>query len=408
MLVSQVLGVVPQPLITWWLVLLLLVELLLKIGINPAHQLSIVESHDVYEDISERQRNSALLVASLVIAGLAIILREQSNQLAQQVELFAGAFGLLLIAAFAHELSQTYRVYLTFQELALEYGLLLLVYGLFLLVQEFVPAAADTTFVVFIIVFLFRFASVRGELKAHKLEFENSDYKTRPEFLQEKVGFRLTRTSVLEFLRSIPGTIGILLLMSTVYGIQLFIAGSVEFGAAFTAIERSPELLYFSFNPWLHSTHNHIFQNALLFVLFGAWTERKIGTERFVTGVVIIGYTTNIAPRLLGIGGFGLGASGITNALEAYFLLFQIVAMQKAFTDEPLQYQKVSKHFILFFIALIFVLKSIAEFFGFLTPEPGVAAGGHFIGVLLGFAWYTNRSLGLTDRVPIPGLSLFR
>jgi hypothetical protein len=150
--VWEALSVVPQPLITWWLVVLLLIELLAKIGLNPVHQLSIVESHDVYEDISKRQRNSALLVASLVIAGLAIILREQNNQLAQQVELFAGAFGLLLIAAFAHELSQTYRVYLTFQELALEYGLLLLVYGLFLLVQEFVPDAADATLAVFIIV----------------------------------------------------------------------------------------------------------------------------------------------------------------------------------------------------------------------------------------------------------------
>lgn len=151
----------------WFLIVLFVLEAIAKIYLNRNHQFGIVEDHDLYDQISQDQRGTALATASLVFAGLAIILSENPGQYVQQIEIFVVAFGMLLIAAFAHELTLTYRIVLTLQEMALEYGLLFIVYGLFLMVSEFVPSASMVALVVFIGVFVFRFVSVKGELEAH-------------------------------------------------------------------------------------------------------------------------------------------------------------------------------------------------------------------------------------------------
>lgn len=151
----------------WFMLILFAIEAGAKIYLNKEHQFGIVEDHDLYDEISQDQRGTALAVASLVFAGLAIILSENPGQFISQIEVFAAAFGLLLIAAFAHELTLTYRIVLTLQEMALEYGLLFVVYGLFLLIYDLVPGAAPVMFVVFVVVLLFRLYSVKGELEAH-------------------------------------------------------------------------------------------------------------------------------------------------------------------------------------------------------------------------------------------------
>lgn len=157
-------------LLQWFLLGLFIVETAAKIYLNKEHQLGIVEDHGLYDEISQDQRGTALATASLVFAGLAIILSENPGQFIPQIEVFAAAFGLLLIAAFAHELTLTYRVVLTLQEMALEYGLLFLVYGLFLLISDLVPEAKPVTLIVFLVVLFFRFVSVKGELEAHRNE----------------------------------------------------------------------------------------------------------------------------------------------------------------------------------------------------------------------------------------------
>jgi hypothetical protein len=154
----------------WFILILFMIELGLKIGLNKSHQFGIVEDHTTYNKISKDQRGTALAVASLVFAGLAIVLTSDPKQFVEVIELFAVAFGFLLIAAFAHELTLTYRVVLTFQEMSLEYGLLLMVYGLFLLIAELVPEAQPVMMIVFIAVLVFRFVSVKGELEAHYIE----------------------------------------------------------------------------------------------------------------------------------------------------------------------------------------------------------------------------------------------
>ncbi|WP_241430503.1 hypothetical protein [Natrinema limicola] len=141
-----------------------------KLYLNWNHQFGIVEDHSLYDEISQDQRGTALAVASLVFAGLAIILSDSPGQHVLQIEIFVAAFGMLLIAAFAHELTLTYRIVLTLQEMALEYGLMLMVWGIFLLIYELTPGTGLVLAVVSLAVFLFRFASLKGELEAHANE----------------------------------------------------------------------------------------------------------------------------------------------------------------------------------------------------------------------------------------------
>jgi len=151
----------------WFLIILFVFEAGTKIYLNRDHQFGIVEDHDLYDQISQDQRGTALATASLVFAGLAIILSENPGRYVEQIEIFVVAFGMLLIAAFAHELTLTYRIVLTLQEMALEYGLLFIVYGLFLLVSEFVPSASIIALVVFFAVLVVRLLSLKGEIEAH-------------------------------------------------------------------------------------------------------------------------------------------------------------------------------------------------------------------------------------------------
>lgn len=157
-------------LIQWFLVLLFFLEAAAKVYLNREHQLSIVDDHALYDKISKDQRGTALTIAGLVFAGLTLLMSNNPSQFVTQLEVFIVGFGFLLVAVFAHELTLTYRFILTIQEMALEYGILMLVYGLLLLVRELVPEATSVIIVVFGAVLVIRFWSVFGELEGHRNE----------------------------------------------------------------------------------------------------------------------------------------------------------------------------------------------------------------------------------------------
>lgn len=154
----------------WVLLFLFFVELTAKIGLNQENLFSIVRNHETFDEISRDQRGTALLVAGLVFAGLTLILSNSPTQYTSQIENFIISLGLLLIAAFAHELTLTYRIVLTMQEMALEYGLLFVLFALSTVIFEFVPDATIVTASVLGCVLIFRFVSVIGELEAHYQE----------------------------------------------------------------------------------------------------------------------------------------------------------------------------------------------------------------------------------------------
>ena len=152
----------------WFLLILFLIELVWKFSLNWEHQVETVRDQSTYDEISQRQRGTALSVASLVFAGIALLLSQDAQNYVEEIEVFVVAFGFLLTAALSHELTLTRRVILTIQEMSLEYGLLMLSFGVFLLIRNVVEDASMVALGVFTVVMIIRFASTPGELQAHR------------------------------------------------------------------------------------------------------------------------------------------------------------------------------------------------------------------------------------------------
>lgn len=193
-----------------------------------------------------------------------------------------------------------------------------------------------------------------------------------------------------------PATVAVLILMGSVYLGQLYLAGSTTSEAAFTVIPELPTPMYVMLSPWLHSSHIHILENTLAFALLGGWTERQVGSTQFTFGILAAGYLTNLVPALVGFGGFGVGASGITNTLWGLFTLTQIYLYHRIVQMDPINYWRALYRLSLFTFGLLFVLQSTGEFMGYLTPPPGSATGVHLLGVVLGLVWFLYRRASLS------------
>ena len=50
------------------------------------------------------------------------------------------------------------------------------------------------------------------------------------------------------------------------------------------------------------------------------------------------------------------------------------------------------RHFGSAIVGLLFILRSIAEFVGYIDPAPGTATGTHVLGVTFGLAWFLYRT----------------
>jgi len=200
--------------------------------------------------------------------------------------------------------------------------------------------------------------------------------------------------------RSRPATSSFLALMAGVYLGQLALAGSLSSEAAFTVIDGLHRFVYTLLNPWLHSYHLHILQNAVILGLLGWWAEGTVGSNSFTIAVILSGYTTNLAPYLVGLGGLGVGASGITNMLWAFFLASQLLGYVHAMAAEQGSKRQAMIHLGWVFVALIFVVKTVAEFVGYSPAPDNAAVGAHLVGVLLGFCWFILRHTDLTTRIP--------
>lgn len=186
-------------------------------------------------------------------------------------------------------------------------------------------------------------------------------------------------------------TLAILGVMVVVYAGQLVLAGNLTSGAAYQVATSLSTEAYILFTPWLHSTHRHLVENAIVFALLGAWTEPRVNSFKFGVIAVATGYMTNLAPAVFGFGGFGLGASGITNALWANFTAVQLSQVNGAMQTEPFEWRRVLGHLGLSFVGLVFVLKSISEFVGYTEPLAGSATGAHLLGVVIGGVWFIYR-----------------
>lgn len=300
----------------WALVILLILfisELVYKMYVNWGHQTGIVEDQSGYFDISADQRGTALFVASMVFAGLSIIFSNQPQQFTRAIEVFIMAFGLLLIATFSHQLTGTYRAVLTIQEMALEYGLLVLVLGLFLIIHQVVPGATDAVAGVFAWVFLIRFASVKGELEAHRGQsFNTSGWFERRQLTLVLIAFYWFW-----------------------YWIQMTIFGAYGLGTAewwfyfsngsfWPGITISPGILLSTVSHNMESAL-HLIGNSVALFAIGGFSEPYIRRRGYLTIVLGLGFLSIIVANAFSIL-FGTewalaGASGGILALLSYITL---------------------------------------------------------------------------------------
>lgn len=191
--------------------------------------------------------------------------------------------------------------------------------------------------------------------------------------------------------RDYSATLTVAAILIIAYLGQLAVAGSLHPEAAFLAVRALPDVGYLILNPWIHSFHQHLVENLAIFVLLSGWAERRVNSAYLAVAIIVAGYSTNLVPAVVGFGGRGVGASGITNALWAYFTGTQLACFSSAMNDNSPDFRTAILHLAFFGVGLVFVLQTLAEFLGYIPVTRNTATGAHLLGVCLGFGWLALR-----------------
>lgn len=185
------------------------------------------------------------------------------------------------------------------------------------------------------------------------------------------------------------GTLVVLGCMSVVYGSQLVIAGSTAETAAFRAATAATEWNAAAFtllSPFLHSSHGHVFGNALGLLLWGGIVEREAGSATFVVGVYGSAMLANTLPRVVGAGS-GVGISG---ALYALATVTGLVLVGRGITglsraSEGRSWMRLVGQIVVGAGAVtLYPVRAVAQVAGALPVAAGVSTAGHLLGVAFG------------------------
>lgn len=182
-------------------------------------------------------------------------------------------------------------------------------------------------------------------------------------------------------------TVGMVVLLMVVYAGQLVVAGTLRDGAAFTVATDLPPRAYIALSPWLHSTHQHFLGNVLGLSLIGGWLERRVNRGQYVWVVLLTGYVANLGPYLIGIGGLGVGASGILNVGWTYFGLEQLENFAETVADESATVSTIGLAFLLYLVGMVIPVAAVLQYVGAMDVAAGVATGTHIVGVGIGGTW---------------------
>ena len=180
------------------------------------------------------------------------------------------------------------------------------------------------------------------------------------------------------------------ILMLVVYLITLLLAGSFQSNAAYAYISNlgnSLDGLIALITPILHSSHNHIAQNLVLFFIFGSMVERRDTTVTYIGFIFITGILSNsiVAPL---VEGAAIGVSSVNYGLKSREIIyrgFEIAKSDSLITKD----------------GLVVVIISILIIIGFLYPVSGASIPAHATGLIVGLIWETAIMAQSTDkRIP--------
>jgi len=152
----------------------------------------------------------------------------------------------------------------------------------------------------------------------------------------------------------------------------------------------------------MHSGVDHLWQNLLVFVLLGAWVERRVGWLTFLLFAGMIPYIALYLPFVFQYGGLSRGASGLTMALTGYVvpLLFVVLTGHIESFDFDAREVVFGLTVLLVLAYLVTDVWVTVQRFAGLEPRPdGVAVSAHATGFVLGVLWSGWRALrhGLAD-----------
>jgi len=177
---------------------------------------------------------------------------------------------------------------------------------------------------------------------------------------------------------------------------------SLGMGVIYLVSPAITPLSYTILAPWMHSGIGHLWQNLLVFVILGAWVERRVGWLTFLFFAVMIPYIALYLPVVFQYGGLSRGASGLTMALTGYVIpvLFVVLAGRMESDDIDPKEMVLGLGVLLVLAYLTHDAWVTVQRFAALEPRPdGMAVSAHATGLVLGVLWFGWRALrhGLTD-----------
>ena len=144
-------------------------EMVFFLFYSPQYLLSIVGKDEDAKELSGKYRSSALSIAGIVFAGIIFILANSEGlpNVEPALEVLYISVGFLISSFLIEGLTNHRYVWLLYQEITLEYGVIGLLLGLWLLSRAIVPSSSEVSLFVLIIGVLLRFREVIGEIEAY-------------------------------------------------------------------------------------------------------------------------------------------------------------------------------------------------------------------------------------------------
>lgn len=184
-------------------------------------------------------------------------------------------------------------------------------------------------------------------------------------------------------------------ILGVIYLIELGLAGSFAYGAAYGYVTSLPDALdplIAVVGPFLHSNHNHIFWNSLHLVILGGIVLIDESERDFLAFFLIAAwFTATIFPALAG-GGRGFGISGATAALAGWAAVNRSRVWYRfsagtVDTMEDFVSWRFAKIVILMSLPLAIFIQNIGQGIGLYEVKEGVSILGHVSGALFGIVF---------------------
>jgi len=144
-------------------------EMMFFLFYSPQYLLSIVGKDEDAKELSGKYRSSALSIAGIVFAGIIFILANSKDlpNVEPALEVLYISVGLLISTFLIEGLTNHRYMWLLYQEITLEYGVIGLLLGLWLLSKAIVPGSSEVSLIVLVVGVVLRFREVIGEIEAY-------------------------------------------------------------------------------------------------------------------------------------------------------------------------------------------------------------------------------------------------